>query len=389
MKKLFLFTLIALAGLTFWALEPYSNNPLEYPTDSPVFHETQAYSCKKELPAFQRLISPKVDELFDSKKILGMSAGFYNVRCGRYVFSGGYQFKREPLEFKPSTITRVASLTKPMTAIALLQLQEESLLTLDDPLRMYLPEIPIAWYKITLRQLLNHSSGIPHYNSKLDAMSFKHYRSLKEASEPLLEKELQFFPGTRYLYSSYGYTILGRVIEEVSKKDYETYMRENIWLKAGMNDTSLEQMHDIANKSRLYIKLDKFFLRSPNTDLSIIYPAEGVQSTAGDILKFAEAILSDTLVSRESLEQMIDVKNALSPTGGDDPYGLGWAVIETKNEGRVLLHGGAQPGASAQLMIYLDKGIASVVLSNAFGTKQNVTKFAQVLAGMSLLGDKK
>ena len=156
-----------------------------------------------------------------------------------------------------------------------------------------------------------------------------------------------------------------------------------------MENTSLESSFDLSQKSRLYIKAGNFYLRGLYTDLSLIYPAGGVQSTAEDLLKFGHAILNNELISRESLEIMIDVKHSLAPEAGDDPYGLGWSVRDYPNIGRVISHGGGHPGVSAHFQVLLDKNVVSVAISNAFGTKRSAYEIATYVGNMALLNTKK
>lgn len=118
--------------------------------------------------------------------------------------------------------------------------------------------------------------------------------------------------------------------------------------------------------------------------MSIIFPAGGVQSTAEDLLKFGEAILKNKLISRETLELMIDVSDSLAPEAGDDPYGFGWTVNDSPEYGRIISHGGVQPGASAHFQILLDKGVVALALSNSFGTKKSAYSLANQLGALVL-----
>ena len=147
-----------------------------------------------------------------------------------------------------------------------------------------------------------------------------------------------------------------------------------------MSNTSLETDEWAEDKSNLYIKIASSYIKAPSTNLSIIYPAGGLQSTSEDLLKFAKAILDNKLVKRSTLEMMIDVSDSLSPAIGDDPYGLGWTVNELPEFGTVISHSGSQPGVSAFFHIFLDKNLASVALSNAFGTKSSSRNLSFAMA---------
>jgi CubicO group peptidase (beta-lactamase class C family) len=289
------------------------------------------------------------------------------------------------LKLKAIPINRIASVTKPMTAVAVMQLYVKGLIELDVAIQNYLPNFPVlSSSRITVRHLLNHTSGIPHYQSKLDAVSFSQYSKLSHAVDSIASKGFSGEPGKQYLYSSFGYTVLGAIIESVSKQSFEEYMNQNIWQKADMKDTQLERSHSFPNKSRLYVKVGSLYIRSPYSDLSVIYPAGGVQSTANDLLLFGQAILNNSLISKESLELMTDVSKSLSPIAGDDPYGFGWSVYNDSKKGKIIAHSGGQPGASTYFEIYLDKKVVIVALSNAFGTKNSAYRLSREIGNLIL-----
>ena len=153
-----------------------------------------------------------------------------------------------------------------------------------------------------------------------------------------------------------------------------------------MSDTSLEKDgQNYNNKSRLYLKVKSTYIKSPNTDLSIIYPAGGVQSTSKDLLKFGEAVLNHKLIDSTSLNMMINATDELAPAKGDDPYGFGWAVYDDPKHGKIIQHGGTQPGTSSFFAIYLDHKIVSVVLSNSFGTRQNAFNLSRDISSLALV----
>ena len=118
-----------------------------------------------------------------------------------------------------------------MTAIAIMQLYEAGKVDIDASIQTYLPRFPQGLKTVTIRHLLSHTSGIGHYKSKLDAMSFSHYDSLKQATEEIYKRGLLSPAGEQFIYSSFGYTVLGEVIESVTKQSFEAYLQEYIWQK--------------------------------------------------------------------------------------------------------------------------------------------------------------
>ena len=388
MMKTLLLAAFCLLLVLVWVVEPLSYNPLQA-IATPATQSSIDYTCHGAPPDSEKVLQVAADttvnKFVESGEFLGVSVGLSKLDCGSYVAGAGFSSKRDQLRADGTMLSRIASITKPMTAIAIMQLYERGLIDLDAPVQSYLAGFPkTSKQNITTRQLLSHTSGIPHYKSKLDAISFTHYNSLTEAVDTINAKELANNPGEAFLYSSYGYTVLGAIIESVSGLEFEEYLSKNIWQKAGMLNTSLEREGDYPNKSRLYIKLNSSYLRSPYTDLSIIFPAGGVQSTAGDLLKFGEAILENKLVSGTTLEMMIDASHSLAPAAGDDPYGLGWVVYHHPENGKIIAHSGAQPGVSAYFEILLDKGIVVTALSNAFGTKNSAYHLSKEMVGVAL-----
>jgi len=384
MKKLLVLVLVGFSAFVVWLIEPVSYLPWSNTVQTHI-QVANDFRCRDGQTIDLGEVENKLIDDLSLQKYLGMSAGIYKQDCERFIVAAGYSQKGKAEGFQTSTVGRVASITKPMTAIAIMQLYEQGKINLDDPIQTYLPEFPQNTQKqITVRHLLNHTSGIPHYSSKIDSLSFTHYESQNDAVDYIQSRGVISEPGERYTYSSFGYALLGAIIEKVSRLSLEEYLHLNVWQKAGMVNTSLEKEEQVKNKAGLYIKLGSFYLKSPRNDLSLIYAAGGVQSTTNDLLKFGEAILANKLVSRQTLEQMIDITNSISIAAGDDPYGLGWYVYHHKKDGRIIAHSGAQPGANSYLKVYLDKSIVVATLSNAFGTKASVHAITNDMARLAL-----
>lgn len=393
-KTLLILLILTLALGTVWVVEPVSLNPFGQVNVPKSMGDTNFDCDQNSYPSytdFEQRANALVDKHIEHGDFLGVAAGYYHEGCGSYVTGAGFGSKYKQLPTNSNTLMRAASITKPMTAIAIMQLYEDGIIDLDVPIQRYLKSYPVKTQgEITVRHLLKHTSGIPHYTSKWEALSFSDYPTLNAATEVFKHKELQFVPGTQYLYSSYGYTVLGAIIEEVTQMSYEDYMREHVWEISGMYDTGLEKSgHRYGNKSNLYLKIGTNYIKSPTTDLSNIYSAGGVQTTVGDLLKFGEAILQDKLVEHKTLQMMINATDGLAPAIGDDPYGLGWAVYDHPKLGKIIQHGGSQPGASSFFAIFLDHNIVTAVLSNSFGSRQNAHSLSYQLVKLTLSPEEK
>ncbi|MEM6806884.1 MAG: serine hydrolase domain-containing protein, partial [Bacteroidota bacterium] len=176
-----------------------------------------------------------------------------------------------------------------------------------------------------------------------------------------------------YQYTTYGYVVLGAVIERVSGMEYEAYMKKYIWEPAGMLNTSIERKGVVvANSSKLYKWTDKGVLKKDlKTNLSMKTPGGGILSTAKDLVKFGQAILTHKLIKPETFELMI-TPNSVKKQG--TPYGLGWFIYKNEEDwrGRIIGHSGSQAGCSSQLMILLDKKIVVAVIGNTRRSYNNL-----------------
>lgn len=305
----------------------------------------------------------------DNNQMVGVAAGIYKEGKVIWQKSAGYRNRENQ---KPATVdmlNRTASISKPMTAIAILQLFEQKKLELDDPIQKYLPYFPEKKQgTITIRHLLHHLSGIGAYRKRSEAFSTKNYPTLKDAIGVFQKRKLLSKPGEEYHYTTYGYVVLGAIIEKVSGVAYRDYMKKNIWDKAGMTHTDVEVFgKSYENKSKLYRKNRKGkVVQDKNTDLSVKVPGGGIQSTVGDLLKFGEAVLNHQLIKPETFKMMIQ-HPGIKKRG--NPYGMGWFIYGRDSDpgGMVIGHSGSQAGTSTQLLIYVKKKIVVAALCNTAG----------------------
>ena len=332
----------------------------------------------------QTSIPAEADQLLQQhlaeKDFVGVSAGIF--ANGQILWSGGGGFLNLEQQVKADSSMRhrLASISKPMTAVAIMQLVEQGKLKLDDPIQHYLPEFPVKKEgPITLRNLLNHSSGLDHFSN---TTSTKHYDSVTEAMRAHKDKQLpkKNKPG-QYSYSTYGYTVLGAIIEKVTGMNYVEYMEQYIWHPSGMYTTGIEEFgKTYPNKASLYQRNKKgAFVPDKKTDLSVKYPGGGIQSTASDLLRFGQAVLENKLIDPATLALMYEPQPVKKE---GTPYGLGWYVADHPEYGQMIRHGGRQSGTSTYFIIFLDKGIAISVLSNDIDSGNAVNTLIWELYGL-------
>ncbi len=214
-----------------------------------------------------------------------------------------------------STLFRLGSISKPITATAILQLWERGKLDLDAPVQKYCPAFPQKESPITSRELLGHLGGIRHYNSDgkgdIPEDSARHFSSMEEslqifAADPLVAK-----PGTKFNYSTYGYTLLGCVLEGAASQKYVDFVRENIFRPAQMEHTQADGFFAIVqHRTRWYHKDKAGTVRNAGVlDSSYKIPGGGLISSADDMARFEAAILADKLVKRSTRDLMWDNVN--------------------------------------------------------------------------------
>ncbi|MFK7773142.1 MAG: serine hydrolase [Saprospiraceae bacterium] len=349
------------------------------------FAQSQEAIKLKSFTSISDKANAVLQECINFNEMVGVTSGIY--KDGKVVWEGGvgYQDMENNIAAKSNTLHRTASIAKPMTAIAILQLYEQNKLKLDVPIQQYLPDFPKKEKAITIRQLLQHTSGIKAYQTNQEADNTKNYPTLTDAMTVFKDRDLNHQPGTNYHYTTYGYVVLGAIVEHVSGMSFRDYMKQKIWEKIGMKNTDVEIFgKEYINKSKLYRKNSSGkFITDIQTDLSVKIPGGGFYSTVNDLLKFGAAILDNKLISAATFEMMIK-DSGLKKRG--NPYGMGWFIYGKSNDasGKLIGHSGSQSGTSTQLMIYLDKKIVVATMSNTAGTWPEVISLTSNLGEISI-----
>jgi len=308
---------------------------------------------------------------------IGISAGFNVGTRVTWSFGAGLADQEAQTPFTAVTPTRIASVTKPFTAVAIMQLYEQGKLELDIAIQKYLPEFPVqSETPMTIRHLLTHTSGITGYSNDKERENKIEYASLSEAVNIFKQRDLLFDPGSAFNYTTYGYDLLGLIIERVSGLSYEVYLQQNIWDPAEMLNTGIEHAgFQYDRKSQLYHRQENGKIKyAKPTNLSDRIPGGGIYSTVDDMLKFSSAILNDVFISEESFKFMLQDSGLKKEGNG---YGFGWYLYGVNpNYGNVIGHTGEQTGCSAICMLLPEVHTGIVVLSNTSGAMQEVSNIA-------------
>jgi CubicO group peptidase (beta-lactamase class C family) len=292
---------------------------------------------------------------------------------GSVVFNRAYGFADADLGVANRTDLRfgIGSLTKPLTATAVLRLVERDKLSLDDAICKYLRQCPSAWRGGTIEHLLSHTSGVPDLFNELPAAPVDSTRAVIDAAIVRhLADPLRSQPGERYVYNNFGYFLVAYAIEVVTGELWESVLRDEVFTPAGMHDTEYDDVWRVMRRrARGYVQDDDSLRHIRYRDHSA-YAAGGLLSSAADLLRFDAALWDGRLLADSTRQWMFTVRQ------GD--YSLGWQVTTAFGR-RLLNHTGGTNGFSSWLG-HFDGGLTVIVLRNVEGAATAKTTGCDVAA---------
>ena len=308
------------------------------------------------------------------ERMPGMTIGFAQGTL-QWVKGYGHADLENAVPATDLSSYRLASVTKPMTAVAILQLAEQGKLDLDAPVQRYVPYFPVKPFTVTVRQLLGHLGGIDAYRDNRAEQHFKEHKDTRQSIAVFEQFDLIAEPGTRHRYTSYGYVLLGAVIENVSGISYGQYMARHVWGPLGMTATVLDDPAAvIAHRVRGYRLAGKGVENAEFVDISSRFAAGGTRSTVPDMLAFGQRLHTGGVLSPASLAAMAEPM--VTRAGRLTDYGMGWDTYPTG--GRFSLsHSGQQPETATYLFSFPSRQLTIAVASNL--ERVNTEAFAQRL----------
>jgi CubicO group peptidase (beta-lactamase class C family) len=327
-------------------------------------------------------LAPKADEIINAYvKQSKFSGSVLLAKGGKVILAKGYGMANYELEVAntPQTKFRLGSITKQFTSMAVAQLVERGLVKIEDPITKYLPDFPKEMGdKVTVYHLLTHTSGIPSFTN------FKDYQQIKMnpfSGEKLVawlkDKQLEFTPGEQFKYNNSGYFLLGYLIEKVSGKSYEQYLKENIFEPLGMQNTGYDHNKEVLkNRAAGYTLAGKNLENAEFIDMTVPGGAGALYSTVEDLYIWDRALYTEKLVKKPTLEKIY--------TPFKSNYAWGWAVDEQNGHKRIQ-HGGGIDGFNTNILRYVNDDICIIALSNRIPAALN--PMSQNLAAL-LLGEK-
>jgi len=255
----------------------------------------------------------------------GMSIGFM---LGDHVWSDGfgYQDLENQVPATSETMYRLASVTKPMTAMGVLRLADQGKLDLDADIRTYVPYFSEKPWTVTARQLLGHLGGVSHYRNYDLEGHFKEHKDTREAIAVFADFDLVAEPGTRFRYTSYGYNLLGAAIEGASGSSYADVMRAEVWGPMNMPTIRMDDPYAlIPHRARGYQDgRDGEIWNSEFVDISSRFAAGGTRASVIDLLRFARGLADRAVLAPDTYDLMWTPMTTRE--GQFTGYGMGWGI---------------------------------------------------------------
>jgi CubicO group peptidase (beta-lactamase class C family) len=315
----------------------------------------QSPSSQDPTARMQQVIQSSVD----NKTFMG---SVLVEKDGKFLINEGYG--SADLEWKipnsPTVKFRLGSVTKQFTAASILLLEERGKLKVEDPVSKYMPDAPAAWEKITIYNLLTHTSGIPNFTS------FPEYGPTEwkdtnptELVARFRDKPLDFEPGSKFSYSNSGYVLLGYLLEKISGQTYGEFLQQNIFTPLGMADSGMDSTTAILpQRAQGYQPSANGIRHAGYTSMTIPFSAGALYSTTGDLLKWEQGLFGGKVLSPASLTKMT------TPFKDDYAFGL---FVRTNDGHKLITHGGGIEGFNTSLNFYPDDKLVVIVLGNLNG----------------------
>lgn len=347
-------------------------------------------ACAVLLQAQAPAASEKARAMMEELRVRSGSPGLSGAVAvdGTVVWAEGFGLAdaENQVPVTPGSRFRLGSVSKLLTVAAAARLVEAGKLDLDAPVQRYVPSFPDQGQPITARQLAGHLAGIRHYVPADFLLPVRRYERLTQGLAIFQNDPLAHAPGSAYLYSSYGYNLLGAVVEGAAGKDFGAAVDELVIQPLEMKSTSLDDPAKIVERRvRFYRReADGTLFNERAIDSSYKWPSAGHLSTASDLVRFASAHLRDGYLKPETRSLLFTSQRTLK--GEETGVGLGWRIGKDGAGRRILHHGGAIEGGRAFLLMYPDEGIAVAILANLSGARFAEGE-AQMLAELFLETD--
>lgn len=303
----------------------------------------------------------------EERGVPGMTAAI--AVNGELVWTEGFGYAnlQHQVEATSETRWRIASISKPFAAVNAYQLAAEGRLDLDAPIQRWLPEFPEKRGPVTMQRLMSHTAGIRHYRGN-EFASYVPYDDVVQPIAVFADDTLLFEPGTRYSYSTYGFTLVSAVVSRAAGKPWLQVLEERITRPLLLGSIGPEKRDSIILHHASFYERDSLGVvtNALAVDLSNKWAGGGLVSTAADLVRFALGVMDHRVLSEDWTERMW--ANQVLADGDTITYTQGWRVSRDEEGRRVVSHTGGAMGGGGVLVFYPDHGVAVAILGN-LGTR--------------------
>jgi CubicO group peptidase (beta-lactamase class C family) len=330
------------------------------------------------------MISAQLDTLFHTQeRTIRPGIAVAIIREGQITYCQGHGLANMEWEqpVTPHTVFGLGSTTKPFTATAIMLLEQQGKLCLDDTIQTYLPEYPTQEHRVTLRHLLTHTSGIPNFVTQPDFRE-QHAHTKNSVAEVIaLFKDLpfDFAPGTRYSYSNSGYVLLGHILERLLDMSYSEVIQRLIFHPLGMTHSYyLTPEAIIPHRASGYIRTEQGYQHARFITPAVKHAAGGLASTLEDMILWDSALREERLLDHTTQARMYSPVCLVD--GRTENYGFGWEIGHYRQH-HYVCHAGGIPGYSAFFGRFPDDELTIILLSNrhALDVSALARKIAQIV----------
>jgi CubicO group peptidase (beta-lactamase class C family) len=318
-----------------------------------------------------------IGNVIQAQHTAGLAVGI--IKDGKIIKTKGYGWANleHHIPVTSGTVFKIGSVSKHIVAVAIMKLVEENKLNLNDPVKMFYKDAPPHWNKITIRHLLNHTSGLQRESPAFESMRPQPDSILIRAA---YTDTLAFPTGSKWQYCNLSYFILADIIRQTTGRPFPEYMKQEIFNKYGLSKTQVTSVQDIVpGRAGGYSNLGRDTVVNAENYIAL-RPSGAFLSNIDDMLKWEMLIQSHKILSQKGWEQMWQDLTKISynnPDGSPIYYGYGLNVTTYKNR-KMVFHRGSMPGFQAIYCRFPDEKTAIVILTNTDPT--NTQAIAQGVA---------
>lgn len=302
-----------------------------------------------------------VKQMMEQQKIVGLSLAI--IKNGQTVANKGYGMANVELKVPVSseTVIRLGSVSKQFFTTAIIKLAEEGKLDIEDPVHKFFHDAPEAWRPIRIKNLMSHTSGLPREGPAYDNFKIQPDIDIIKSAYSL---PLVFKTGEKYQYCNLAYFMLAEIIKQVSGQPWQDYIRDKLFIPAGMNNSYLTDFYTIIpNRANGYMHYQDTLINA--TAMFAIRPSGGFLSTSSDMIKWEKVLTEQkTILRKENWEKLWQpfVKTS-DKTESKEYYGYGWIIDEYKGH-QLMMHGGANIGFRSVYSRFVNDGLSIIILTN-------------------------